>query len=187
VLEDNGVGVDREADLTKFLDLARTEERRGIGRVTSLEDSRDHVGTGRVDEECQFVELVIELVLGDARELHSDEDDLLADRAIDERSGYIGHASSHSTFATNCTGPLNVAAAPFSVTCSAPPGLSTVTSCHTSRRGARPRPPRTYRSRRPWSSRRRARSLDREVILAFDGQEFDVDAVEVEGEFFGEF
>jgi len=152
-----------------------------------VEDSRDHVGTGRVDEECQFVELVIELVLGDARELHSDEEDLLADRAIDEGSGYIGHASSHSTFATNCTGPLNVAAAPFSVTCSAPRDCRRCVGA-THLVAVRDRDHRArYRSRRPWSSRRALDHLDREVILAFDGQEFDVDAVEVEGEFFGEF
>ena len=128
VFEDHGVGVERETDLAKFLYLARAEERRGIGRVATLDDARDDVGAGRVDQQRQFVELVVEFVLGDTRELHADEHDLLAKRAIDEGIGYIGHASSHSTFATNCTGPLSVAAAPSSVTCSAPPGLSTVTS-----------------------------------------------------------
>ena len=79
VLEDDGVGVDREADLAQFLHLARPEERGGIGRVTTLDYARDDVGARGVDQERQLVELVVEFVLGDARELDADEHDLLAD------------------------------------------------------------------------------------------------------------
>jgi len=48
------------------------------GRVTSLEDSRDHVGTAVSTRSAQFVELVIELVLGDARGTALRRGDLLA-------------------------------------------------------------------------------------------------------------
>src|ERR1019366_6563002 len=128
VFEHDGVGVDGETDLAQLLHFAGSEEGRGVRRIPSLHASRDNVSPGRVDEQGQFVELVLEFVFGHARELDAHEDDLLAERAIDEGAGYIGHASSHSTLATNCTGPLSVAATPSKVTRSAPPGFSTVTS-----------------------------------------------------------
>ena len=157
--EDHGVRVERETDLAQFLHLARAEERRGVGCVAALHDARDDVGAGRVDEQRQFVELVVEFVFGDARKLHADQHDLLAKRAIDEGIGYIGHASSHSTFATNCTGPLSVAAAPFNVDVQRAAGIvdGDVGAAHPvtmrdRRHGAR------SRCRRRASSRPRARS-----------------------------
>jgi len=54
-------------------------------------------------------------------ELHSDEE-IFSRCAIDEGSGYIGHASSiHVRHELHRT--LNVAAAPFSVTCSGAAGI----------------------------------------------------------------
>ena len=68
MLEDDGVGVQGEADLAQLLHLARAEERRRVGGVATLHDARDDVGAGGVDEQRQLVELVIELLLGARRE-----------------------------------------------------------------------------------------------------------------------
>ena len=97
--------------------------------------------------------------VGHPGELDAHQHDLLAKRAVDQCGGYVRHASSHSTFATNCTGPLERGARRRpSVTRSAPPGLSTVTSVPLRPRGDRPPRSRPNRCRTPASSRRRVRS-----------------------------
>ncbi len=50
VLEDHRVRVDRQTDLAQLVDLSRTEERGGIGSVTTLNDARHHVGAGGVNQ-----------------------------------------------------------------------------------------------------------------------------------------
>ncbi len=112
----------------QLIHLARAEERGGIGRVASLDDPRDDVGAGGVDEQGQFVELVLELLWTHTRKLDPHQHNLFAKRAVDQCGGDVRHPPSHSTFATNFTGPSRRAPPSPSVTRSAPPGLSTVTS-----------------------------------------------------------
>ena len=103
----------------QLLDPAVIERRRrapsvldeNFGELTTpaqggVENTLDH---RRVDEQCQFVESSIEFIGCHAREQHTYQHDSLAKRAIYQRAGYVGQASSHSTCATNCTGPLSVA------------------------------------------------------------------------------
>ena len=95
----------------------------GVGRVAALDDPREHVGAGGVDQQRQLVELVLEVLGGDAREQDAHEHDPLADRAVDECGGKIGHGAFQSMSATKCTGPDRVASPSASWTLRAPPGV----------------------------------------------------------------
>src|SRR5664280_696416 len=132
MFEHDGVRVDRQTDLAQLLHLARTEKRGGIGRLATLHHPRGHVRTRGVHEQRQLVELLFQFIGTDTGELHTHEHDALAKRSVDQRAGNIRQASSHSTSATNCTGPLSVAVPSFSCTRNCPPGLSTSTSLSTS-------------------------------------------------------
>ena len=58
-------------------DLAAADERRGVGRVALLHDALDHHRAGRVEQRLELVQRRVDLLVGDAGQLHADDDRLL--------------------------------------------------------------------------------------------------------------
>ena len=85
VVEHDGVGVDLEAQLAQLLGLALADEPRVVGVVALLHQAGHDVGAGRVDQRGQLVEAGLRRLLVGAGERDADDDDALADRALDER------------------------------------------------------------------------------------------------------
>ena len=124
VLEDHGVGVDGEAQLAQLCDLARAEERRGVGRVAALDDPRGDVGARGVDSSASSSSWFSRSSARDARELDADEDDPLADRAIDQGGGQIEvTARPTSRRPRTRTGPASVARSPHQADLEVPAGV----------------------------------------------------------------
>ena len=84
VVEDDRVAVDLEGDLAQLLGLALADVVRRVGRVAPLHDPGDLVGAGGVDELRQLVERRVDVVERLVAEGDADEDDLLAEGALDE-------------------------------------------------------------------------------------------------------
>ena len=117
-----------------LLGLAAADEGGGVGRVAPLHDAADDVGTRAVDQPCQLVQLLADLLLGQAREDHPDQNDPLPEGALDERPGqHVAQESIPgwmSMSATLRTGPARYVVASSSapsVTSRIPPGLRTRT------------------------------------------------------------
>ena len=85
VVEDHGVGVDRQTERPELLGLPLADEEGVIGGIATLDEPSHHIGPGGVDQQFEFVETRIGVVLGGSRQRHPDEHDPLADRPVDER------------------------------------------------------------------------------------------------------
>ncbi len=101
VVEHDGVGIDGEAELLQLLRLALADVPGVIGRVAPLHHPADLVGAGGVDEQREFVEAGIDVVIGVAGTGDRDEHDPFPDRPVDQRCGEClvvrrRHASSTS-------------------------------------------------------------------------------------------
>ena len=86
VVEDHGVGIDGEGQFAQLLRLALADVVRGIRCAAPLRDASDDVGTGGVDEALEFVEALVHFFFGVVVENDADDDDLLPDRALNERA-----------------------------------------------------------------------------------------------------
>ena len=87
VVEDHGVGIEAPAERGDLLGLAPAHERGRVGSLPALHHAADDVGAGTVDEAGQLVELLADLLLGQAREDHPHQNDPLPEGALDERPG----------------------------------------------------------------------------------------------------
>ncbi len=87
VVEHHRVGVDRQAQLVEFLGLALADVPGVVGRVASLHHPADLVRAGGVDEQGQFVEARIDVLVVITRSGDGDEHDPLTNRAVDEGGG----------------------------------------------------------------------------------------------------
>ena len=85
VVEHDGVGVDGEAQLAELLGLALADEPRAIRDVAALGEPGRLVGSGGVDQRGELVEAGLGLLVGDSGKGDADEDDALAEGALDER------------------------------------------------------------------------------------------------------
>ena len=59
---------------------------RRIGRLSTLGQTRHHIGSGRVDEPLEFVEAFFCRLVGVLVESDTDDHDLLANRALNQRA-----------------------------------------------------------------------------------------------------
>ena len=134
VVEDHGVGVDGQAHAEKLLGLALAHVRGRVGTIPPLDDSFDHVGTGRVHQEGELVQTGP----GGGRRAvgkgDPDQNDPLPDGPGDEGVGEGRLRGAHridarsasrstSTSATLRVGPASETPFVPSVTRKEPPGL----------------------------------------------------------------
>jgi hypothetical protein len=84
VVEDDRVAVDRQGQVAQLFHLALADVERRIGRVAPLHDPAHLVGAGGVDEERELVEGRVDIVERVVADGDADQDDLLAEGALDE-------------------------------------------------------------------------------------------------------
>ena len=89
VVEHHGVAVGLERDLPELLGLALADVGGRVGRGTALHEARDLVRAGGVDELGELVEPGFGVLGGVRGEGHAHQDDLLPERALDQRHSDI--------------------------------------------------------------------------------------------------
>ena len=87
VVEDDRIGVEAFAERGDLGGFAPSDERGWVGRVATLHDPPDDIGSGAVDQLGQLVELLGDPLGGPTREDDADQDDPLPDSALNERPG----------------------------------------------------------------------------------------------------
>jgi hypothetical protein len=85
VLKDHSVNVKYQTLLMKFLSFPRSNERGGVCSAAALDDTAHHVGTRRRHQCMKFIERAIKRFDTHAWKDHTDQDDALSKRTIDER------------------------------------------------------------------------------------------------------
>jgi hypothetical protein len=100
VVEHDRVDIDCLTQLAKFLHLARTDEGRGIRRMTLLQDPRHDIGTRGVHKQGEFVEVTLGLLFVVARRRDADDHDLFAEAPVDEPRTLATKISERSAMAT---------------------------------------------------------------------------------------
>ena len=84
VVEDDGVGVDGEAQFAQFFGLALADEEGVVRVIARLHQPAHLVGAGRVDQRRQFVEAGVGVLLGRPGERDPDQHDAFTETALDQ-------------------------------------------------------------------------------------------------------
>jgi hypothetical protein len=85
VAQPAGVGDPLSAQVAQISTLAVAHEPRAVGRHAPRRAARHLVGTGCIDEGGELVEAGFGLLVGDTGKGDADEDDALAEGALDQR------------------------------------------------------------------------------------------------------